>query len=167
MTNEASPARSGALTGALLGAVCRPVVVSAFWLLDKKSADPWITVLFTSCIIGLLLGWLAGWIAGSIRHPAVSLMIGAGVGAALAFVSSVVTLYFLCIATYGPRADVRGGVDVNVGLYLAIMALAGAIPGVGGCLVGNVVRRKQAAPSPVVHQGATDRPGDGPSDPAA
>jgi len=195
MTNQASPASSGAWTGALLGAVGRPVVVSAFWLLDIRSVVPWIEVLITSCIIGLLLGWIAGRIAASIRNPVIGTLWGAIVGACLGFVSSIFTLYFLCMATYVPGA--HHDRDVNdpfalkyVGLYFATMALAGAIPGIVGGLVGDRVRQKQAAPSPAVDHGAdldglyrfvkgggapgpavdhgkTDQPGDGPSDPLA
>jgi hypothetical protein len=192
MTNQASPASSGAWTGALLGAVSRPVVVSAFWLLDIRSVVPWIEVLITSCIIGLLLGWIAGRIAASIRNPVIGTLWGAIVGACLGFVSSIFTLYFLCMATYVPAAKTSRywGPDVNVGLYLATMALAGAIPGIVGGLVGDRVRQKQAAPSPAVDNGVdldglyrfvkgggapgpaadhgkTDQPGDGPSDPLA
>ncbi len=120
MKNEALPARSASRTGALIGAVCRPVVVSAFWLRDQRSVEPWITVLITSFLIGLVLGWVAGRIAGSIRNFVIGTLWGAIVGATLGFVSSIFTIYFLCMATYGPR----GGGDIDVGLYLASMAVA-------------------------------------------
>lgn len=162
MTKKPSPARSAALTGALLGAVCRPVVVSAFWLLDERRADTWITVLFTSCTIGLLLGAFAGWVAGSIRNPLTSPVIGATVGAGLTFGSAIVTVVLLCMATYRPQ-----GPDVDVGLYWATMALTGAFPGISGGLVGNRVRQRQAAASLDAQHREEDRPDDGTSDRSA
>ena len=99
--------------------VCRPVVVSTFWLRDQRSVEPWITVLFTSLTIGLFLGWLAGTITGSIRNPVIGTVWGAICGAMLGLVSSLFTIYFLCMATYQPH----GGRDINVSLYLAAMVL--------------------------------------------
>jgi hypothetical protein len=156
MKNEAWPARAASRTGALIGAVCRPVVVSAFWLRDQRSVEPWITVLITSLLIGLVLGWVAGRIAGSVRNPVIGTLWGAIVGATLGLVSSIFTIYFLCMATYGPR----GGGDIDVGLYLASMALAAAMPGVGGGLVGHHKRRQQAALSLEIDHEEMDRPGD-------
>jgi hypothetical protein len=161
MASETSPTRSAARTGALIGAVCRPVVVSTFWLRDQRSVEPWITVLFTSLIIGLFLGWVAGTIAGSIRNPVIGTVWGAICGATLGLVSSLFTIYFLCMATYQPH----GGRDIDIGLYLAAMVCAAALPGVGGGLVGYSVRQKQAALSPAAADEETDRPGDGTYDP--
>jgi NhaP-type Na+/H+ or K+/H+ antiporter len=162
----------GALTGALLGAVCRPVVVSAFWLPAAaggafgRHQGPWavVIVLLTSCAIGLAIGFLAGWVAASRRNPIVGPVIGAIVGAALAFSSSILTCFCLCVVVTDGRP---GHQPDDVVLYLATMALTGAFPGFIGGLVGNWVRRKQTTESSNLQNGEKERPVDGPSDPTA
>jgi hypothetical protein len=160
MTSEASPAGSAARTGAMIGAVCRPVIVSTFWLRDQRSVEPWITVLVSSLLIGASLGWVVGRIAGLIRNPVIGSVWGAICGATLGLVSSLFTIFFLCMETYQPH----NGRDINVGLYLAAMACAAALPGIAGGLVGHRVRQTQAALSAAEANEETDRPGDGPFD---
>jgi hypothetical protein len=152
MTKQPSPGRSGTLTGAILGAVCRPAVVSAFWLAGESQPATWAVLLFSSCAIGAAIGGVTGWVAGSIRHPVGGPAVGAAVGAALTFGSSVVTLVFLCIAT-------EGGGPSSVGPYWAAMALAGAVPGLGGGLAAARMRRRRATGSGEIY------PPDGADDP--
>jgi hypothetical protein len=140
MTKGPSPAGSGARAGAVLGAVCRPVVVGAFWLLGDPPAPMWLVIVAISTLIGLGLGAFAGWVAGSIRHPLAGPVAGAALGATLAFGSSVVTALLLCVATAIPAQHER---DVNLALYWPLMAFAGALPGVGGGLAGQRVRQHQ------------------------
>lgn len=159
MSKEPSPGSSGSWTGALLGAVSRPVVVSGFWLFQQNSAETWVTILVTSCLFGLLVGWITGSIAassGSLRRPWAGPLVGGVMGAMLSFASSVVTLFFLCLATYQPRAT-----EVNIPLYWVLMTLVGAIPGVCGGLAANRARRNLADRISEVEL----RPVDGPSDP--
>ena len=145
MVKKPSPARSGELTGALIGAVSRPAVVSAFWLIGERHGDsPWITwlvVLFASCTIGFFLGGFTGKVAGSFRHAVIGPTIGAMLGAILALGSSVLTLVCVCGLT-----ETRN--PPNVVVYWATMALAGALPGVGGGLAGNRLRQEQTTESP-------------------
>jgi hypothetical protein len=140
MAKGPSPAGSGAQTGALLGAVCRPVVVGAFWLFGDPPAVTWRVIVATSAVIGLGIGAFAGWVAGYIRHLLAGPVAGAALGASLAFGSSVVTVLCLCVATASPSHHDR---DVNLQLYWPLMAFAGALPGVGGGLAGQRVRQKQ------------------------
>jgi hypothetical protein len=159
MMKERSPERSGGLTGALLGAVSRPVVVSAFWFSAKDQAGTWLTLLLSSCLIGLLLGLLAGRIAGyrgSIRRPWTGPLIGAVLGAALGFASSVVTLTCLCVLMFD-RHEPRGlHRDVSISLYWTVMGIVGAFPGLCGGLAANRVRTKLAPQILDVHLGSVD-----------
>jgi hypothetical protein len=150
---EPSPESSGGLTGALLGAVSRPWVVSAFWLDARSGAGTWFTLLLSSCLIGLLLGWLVGRNAGyrsSIQRPWTGPLIGALLGAGLWFLSSLVTLTGLCMLTSDHFRE------VNVGKYFIIMGAVGAFPGLCSGLMANGVRRKLADQSPDVHHGPVD-----------
>ncbi len=160
MTKEPSPQRSGGLTGALVGAVSRPVVVSAFWLGAKSRAGEWFMVLLSSCLVGVLVGWLVGRNAGfrsSVHHPWIGPLIGAVLGAAVGFTSSVVTLGCLCLLTSDHFRE------VNIQHYWTFMALVGALPGFCGGLIANRVRQKLADQSPEVHLGPADEKS-GPSD---
>jgi hypothetical protein len=142
MSTERSPASSGSWTGAFVGAVTRPMVVSAFWLFQQNRAETWLAILITSCLFGLLVGWITGSIAASrssLRHPWVGPLIGGLFGAMLSFASSVVTLFFLCLATYQPRAA-----EVNIRFYWAVMTLVGALPGICGGLAANRARQSLA-----------------------
>jgi hypothetical protein len=118
------------------------MVVSAFWLFQENQAQTWLTILTTSCIFGLIVGWITGSIAassGSLRRPWAGPLIGGILGAALSLASSVVTLFFLCLATYQPRAT-----QVNIQLYWVVMTLVGALPGICGGLAANRARRNPA-----------------------
>jgi hypothetical protein len=154
-----SPNSSGSRTGALVGAVTRPMVVSAFWLFQENRAETWFTILTTSCLFGLLVGSITGRAAAyrsSLRHPWVGPIIGGLVGAVLSFTTSVVTLFFLCLATYQPRAA-----EVNIQFYWAVMTLVGALPGICGGLAANRARRRLEEPT----SDADFRPADRPFDP--
>jgi hypothetical protein len=156
-----SPNSSGSRTGALVGAVTRPMVVSAFWLFQENRAETWFTILITSCLFGLLVGSISGRVAASrssLRHPWVGPLSGGLLGAVLSFASSVVTLFFLCLATYQPR-----GAEVNIPFYWAVMTLVGALPGICGGLEANRAWQRLAKPI----SDAEIRPADGPSDPDA
>jgi hypothetical protein len=153
MMNEPSPERSGGLTGALLGGMSRPVVVAVFWLGAQSRAEMWLTLLLSSCLIGLFLGWVAGRIAGdrgSIRHPWTGPLIGAVAGAALGFSSSVLTLTCLCVLT---RDSVR---EVNIARYWTTMAIVGGLPGLCGGLTAYRVRKNLADQGPDDHRGRAD-----------
>ncbi len=161
MSKARSPDSSGSRTGALVGAVTRPMVVSAFWLFQQNRAETWITILTTSCLFGLLVGSIAGRAAAyrsSLRHPWVGPLIGGLLGAGLSFTTSVVTLFFLCLATYQPRAA-----EVNIQFYWAVMTLVGALPGICGGLAANRALQRLAEPI----SDADFRPADGPFDPEA
>ncbi len=153
MSKESS---TGRWTGAFAGAVTRPMVVSGFWLFQQNRAETWLTILITSSLFGLLVGWISGSIAtscGSLRRPWAGPLIGGLMGAFLSFVSSVVTLYFLCLATYQPRAA-----EVNLRFYWTFMTFVGALPGVLGGLVANRVRRNLADQITDVEYPPTERP---------
>ena len=161
MSKARSPSSSGSRTGALVGAVTRPMVVSAFWLFQQNRAETWLTILITSCLFGLLVGSISGRLAASrssLRHPWVGPLIGGLLGAGLSFASSVVTLFFLCLATYQPCAA-----EVNIPFYWAVMTLVGALPGICGGLEANRAWQRLAEPIPDTEF----RPSDGPSDPDA
>ncbi len=161
MSKERSPKSAGSRTGALVGAVTRPMVVSAFWLFQENRAETWFTILTTSCLFGMLVGSITGRAAAfrsSLRHPWVGPLIGGLIGATLSFASSVVTLFFLCLATYQPCAA-----EVNITFYWAVMALVGAVPGILGGLDANRAWRRLAEPI----SDAEFRPADEPSDPVA
>ncbi|MGO9468586.1 MAG: hypothetical protein ACLQVF_31025 [Isosphaeraceae bacterium] len=161
MSKVRSPNSSGSRTGALVGAVTRPMVVSAFWLFQENRAETWFTILTTSCLFGLLVGSITGRAAAyrsSLRHPWVGPLIGGLFGAVLSFTTSVVTLFFLCLATYQPRAA-----EVNIEFYWAVMTLVGALPGICGGLAANRARQRLAEPI----SDADFRPADGPFDPEA
>jgi hypothetical protein len=154
-----SPNSSGSRTGALVGAVTRPMVVSAFWLFQESRAETWFTILITSCLFGLLVGSITGSAAAyrsSLRHPWVGPLIGGLLGAGLSFTTSVVTLFFLCLATYQPRAA-----EVNIPFYWAVMTLVGALPGICGGLAANRALRRLEEPT----SDADFRPADRPFDP--
>lgn len=155
MSKESS---TGAWTGAFAGAVTRPMVVSGFWLFQQNRAETWFTILITSSVFGLLVGWLSGSIAtsyGSLRRPWAGPLIGGLMGAFLSFASSVVTLFFLCLATYQPRAA-----EVNLRFYWTVMSLVGALPGVLGGLAANQARRNLADQIADVEPTFTERPSD-------
>jgi hypothetical protein len=121
------------------------MVVSAFWLFQQNSAETWATIVITSCLFGLLVGWITGSIAassGSLRHPWAGPLIGGVVGAVISFASSVVTLFFLCLATYQPNAT-----EVNIPFYWAVMTIVGAVPGILGGLAANRARHSLASES--------------------
>ncbi|MGO9917340.1 MAG: hypothetical protein ACLQIB_21900, partial [Isosphaeraceae bacterium] len=95
MSKVRSPNSSGSRTGALVGAVTRPTVVSAFWLFQENRAETWFTILITSCLFGLLVGSISGRVAASRsspRYPWAGPLSGGLLGAVLSFASSVVTL---------------------------------------------------------------------------
>jgi hypothetical protein len=151
-----SPNSSGSRTGALVGAVTRPMVVSAFWLFQENRAETWFTILTTSCLFGLLVGSITGRAAAhrsSLRYPWVGPVIGGLVGAVLSFTTSVVTLFFLCLATYQPRAA-----EVNIQFYWAVMTLVGALPGICGGLAANRARRRLEEPTSDADFRPADRP---------
>jgi hypothetical protein len=134
------------------------MVVSAFWLFQENGAETWFTILTTSCLFGLLVGSISGRVAASsssLRHPWVAPLVGGLLGAGLSFASSVVTLFFLCLATYQPRAG-----EVNIPFYWAVMTLVGALPGIYGGLEANRALQRLAEPS----SDAEFRPAVGPSD---
>jgi hypothetical protein len=157
MSKESSPGSSGGWTGAFVGAVTRPMVVSAFWLFEQNTAETWVTILITSCLFGLFVGWISGSTAasfGSLRRPWAGPLIGGLLGALLSFASSVVTLFFLCLATYQPRAS-----EVNIPFYWAVMTVVGALPGICGGLAANRARERLADQIAEVEF----RPAEGPS----
>jgi hypothetical protein len=159
VSKERSPNSSGSRTGALVGAVTRPMVVSAFWLFQENRAETWFTILTTSCLFGLLVGSISGRVAASrssLRHPWFGPLVGGLLGAVLSFASSVVTLFFLCLATYQPRAG-----EVNIPFYWTVMTVVGALPGICGGLAANRAWQRLAEPI----SDAEFRPADGPSDP--
>ena len=78
-------------------------------------------------------------------------------GAVLSFASSVVTLFFLCLATYQPRAA-----EVNIPFYWAVMTLVGALPGICGGLAANRARQETCGAGCL--RVPNLRPADGPSD---
>ncbi len=159
MSKVRSPNSSGSRTGALVGAVTRPMVVSAFWLFQENRAETWFTILTTSCLFGLLVGSITGRAAAyrsSLHHPWVGPLIGGLVGAVLSFTTSVVTLFFLCLATYQPRAA-----EVNIQFYWAVMTLVGALPGICGGRAANRARGRLEEPT----SDADFRPADRPFDP--
>jgi hypothetical protein len=161
MSKMRSPESVGSRTGALVGAVTRPTVVSAFWLFQENSAETWFTILTTSCLFGFLVGSITGRIAArrtSLRYPWVGPLIGGVSGAALSFATSVVTLFFLCLATYQPRSG-----EINIPFYWIVMTVVGAVPGICGGLAANRAWQRVAEPS----SDAESRPADGSSDPAA
>jgi hypothetical protein len=145
MSNESSPSGLSAIwTAALVGAVTRPIVVFAFWHSGGKRGSPWLSILITSSIVGFLVGLASGVVAqssGSLRIPWAGPFLGGLTGAFLSFGSSVVTVVFLCMATYHPR----GNQNVNFQLYLVVMSLVGALPGIWGGLVANLARWERAA----------------------
>ena len=158
MSKVRSPKSAGSRRGALVGAVTRPMVVSAFWLFQENGAETWFTILTTSCLFGLLVGSISGRVAASsssLRHPWVAPLVGGLLGAGLSFASSVVTLFFLCLATYQPRAG-----EVNIPFYWAVMTLMGSLPGICGGLEANRAWQRLAEPS----SDAEFRPAEGPSD---
>jgi hypothetical protein len=161
MTKDPAPARAGARTGAILGALSRPAVVCAFWLNAESRAGTWLVVPVSSCLIGLVLGRLVGSVAGSAserRHPLTGPLIGAVLGSAVWFASSVLTLTCLCLVT---SDDVRRVPADNIQRYWITMAIVGMILGLCGGLVGNRVRRGLA------DRGTTAAgPEDGGSDPS-
>lgn len=144
MSKESSPSGLSAIwTAALVGAVTRPIVVFAFWYSEGKDGSTWLSILITSSFVGLLVGLASGSVAqssGSLRSPWAGPLAGGLTGAFVSFGSSVVTLVFLCIATYQPRADYA-----NIPLYWGVMSLVGAIPGIWGGLVANLARWELAA----------------------
>jgi hypothetical protein len=149
MTKDPSPARAGARTGAILGALSRPAVVCAFWLNAQSRADTWLTVPVSSCLLGLLLGRIVGSVAGSAgawRPPVTGPLIGALVGSDVWFASSVLTLTCLCLMT--ATDDIRSAPVDNIQLYWITMAIIGAIPGLGGGLAADRVRRELADRGP-------------------
>jgi hypothetical protein len=145
MSNESSPSGLSAIwTAALLGALTRPIVVFAFWHLGGKGGYTWLSILITSSIVGMLVGLASGSVAqssGSLRSPWAGPLFGGLTGALLSLGSSFVTLVFLCMATYNPR----GNSNVNFQLYLGVMSLVGALPGIWGGLVANLARWEFAA----------------------
>ena len=155
MSKVRSPSSSGSRTGALVGVVTRPMVVSAFWLFQENRAETWFTILTTSCLFGLLVGSITGRAAAyrsslaTLGRPAHR---GLG-GAVLSFTTSVVTLFFLCLATYQPRAA-----EVNIQFYWAVMTLVGALPGIAVDL-RPIGRGRDSEPT----SDADFRPADGPS----
>jgi hypothetical protein len=160
MTKDPSPARAGARTGALLGALSRPAVVCAFWLDAQSRVGTWLIVPVSSCLIGLVLGRAVGSVAGSAgawRPPVTGPLIGALVGSVVWFASSVLTLTCLCLMT---GDEVRRTAD-NIPLYWTTMAIVGAIPGLCGGLVADRVRRR-----PADRDTAAAGPEDGGSDPS-
>lgn len=145
MSNESSPSGLSAIwTAALVGAVTRPIVVFAFWHSGGKGGYTWLSILITSSIVGLLVGLASGSVAkssGSLRAPWAGPFFGGLTGALLSYCSSVVTVVFLCMATYHPR----GNPNVNFQLYLGFMSLVGALPGICGGLVANLAHWELAA----------------------
>ena len=140
MSSESSPRVLTVIwTAALVGAVTRPIVVFAFWHSGGKGGYTWLSILITSSVVGMLVGLTSGFVAessGSLRFPWAGPLVGGLTGAFLSFGSSVVTLVFLCMATYHPR----GNPNVNFQLYLGFMSLVGALPGIWGGLVANRAR---------------------------
>lgn len=139
MSNESSPSGLSAVwTAALAGAVTRPIVVFAFWHSEGKGGYTWLSILITSSVVGVLVGLASGSVAkssGSLRSPWAGPLAGGLTGASLSFGSSVVTLVFLCMATYQPRADYA-----SIPMYWGFMSLVGAFPGIWGGLVANRAR---------------------------
>jgi hypothetical protein len=161
MTKDPSPAKAGARIGAILGALSRPAVVGAFWLNAQSRAETWLMVLVSSCLVGLLLGRIVGSVAGSTGAwfpPVTGPLIGGLAGSAVWFASSVLTLTCLCLMT---SKDLRSAPVANIEVYWITMAIVGAIPGLGGGLAADRVRRAPADPGP-----ADVGTEDGPPDPS-
>jgi hypothetical protein len=145
MSNESSSSGLSAIwTAALVGALTRPIVVFAFWHSGGKGGYTWLSILITSSIVGMLVGLASGSVAqssSSLRSPWAGPLFGGLTGALLSLGSSFVTVVFLCMATYNPR----GNSNVNFQLYLGVMSLVGALPGIWGGLVANLARWEFAA----------------------
>jgi hypothetical protein len=155
---------SGVLIGGLLGAVSRPLVVYAFWLIDGRPVgqEGMFIIVLISCAIGFGVGSAASVLAqvSRARPPVLVPVIGAVVGAALAFIVSLFTVCFLCGVSGGcSPGGVEPAGDRQFYLYLALMAITGALPGAVGGLVHIWVRRKQAAAEAELKQADPDSSG--------
>ena len=143
MSGESSQGGLSAVwTAALAGAVTRPIVVFAFWHSEGRGNDTWFSILFTSIVVGLLVGLASGAVAqssGSSRSPWAGPLMGGLTGAFVSFGTSVVTLVFLCMASYRPRSDFA-----SIPLYWGVMSLVGAFPGILGGIFANQAREEAA-----------------------
>jgi hypothetical protein len=129
----------GAAAGGLLGAVGRAAVVYAFWL-RGAGGDLSGVVLTVSAGIGLVVGGVAVLAAALVAGPRARPLVGAAVGAALAYLATILTFLPLF---WGGLLGI-GGVRVvgdEAPLYGALTAAAGALAGGCGSLLHGRLRR--------------------------
>jgi hypothetical protein len=110
-------------------------VVYAFWL-RGADVDTTFAVLIFSAMIGLVIGILAVSIGVMVRDRMASFVVGAVVGAVLAYGATVLTFLPLL---FGGLLGFNGidVVDDAAPVYGAAMALTGAVAGGVGTLIGN------------------------------
>jgi hypothetical protein len=123
----------GLLAGGLFGAAARPAVVYAFWL-RGADADLSEALLLASAVIGLVIGFLAVALASLIRTTWGASLLGAILGAGLAYLCTALTFLplFWCglLGISGVQA-----VGEEAPLYGVAMALTGALAGGGGAFL--------------------------------
>jgi hypothetical protein len=136
---------SGIVAGGLLGAAARPAVVYVFWL-RGAGGDLSAVLLAISAGIGLVVGVVAVLIAALVPGPRARPLLGALVGAALAYL--VTTLTFLPLF-WGGLLGLGGvrAVDAEAPLYGIAMALTGAVSGGCGPLLQGWLGRRRPARS--------------------
>ena len=141
-------------TGGITGALFRPAVVMASFCLtvgisDMPSQLILVTVLMSMCI-GFAIGAFAAWCATSVTKPSVGLLLGAGIGGALAHFVSYFTFCFFCVLSYSPlrRGEPKvideewtGFVSV---LITVLMIASGALPGLIGGGIGLRMQTRES-----------------------
>jgi hypothetical protein len=122
------PSRAlGVLSGAVAGAVCRPL---AFYYYRQApvAADELQFVMLIESVIGLVTGAITGWFASAVGTIFGGFISGAVFGA----LASGFSLPFLCAVSHWPK-----GPPVTGLYWLCAVMGAGAVAGGVGGLVGN------------------------------
>jgi hypothetical protein len=147
----------GVLTGGVLGAVGRAPVVYFMWLYGGKPLmeETVHFVMLLACAIWFLTGSLASWLAVASKNA----WLGAGSGAGLASGASMVTSIPLMCVVYAPMGTHYYSTPYVALLYLAAIALTGAISGGVGGLVAKCGHASGAAADRARPAEISGRPG--------